>query len=87
MISEYIERESMTPVASVSLLVVTSLVVMADTDLTSDMRELRGELDQLRNEVRNRIDFCQSLSLINEKMIYTSKSVLSSKEFSPLDSP
>ena len=65
-ISEYTERESMTPMASVSLLVVTSLVVMADTELTTDMRELRGELDQLRSEVRNRIDFCQSVSLINE---------------------
>ena len=41
--------ESMAP--SVSLLVVTSLMVMADTDLTSDMRELRGELEQLRSEV------------------------------------
>ena len=51
----------MTPMASVSLLVVTSLVVMADTELTTDMRELRGELDQLRNEVRNRIDFCKFL--------------------------
>ena len=60
-ISEYTERESMTPMASVSLLVVTSLVVMADTELTTDMRELRGELDQLRNEVRNRIDFCKFL--------------------------
>ena len=38
--------------AHVTMLVVTSLVVMADSDLTSDMRELRGELEQLRSEVR-----------------------------------
>ena len=31
---------------------VTSLVVMASTDMASDMRELRGELEQLRSEVR-----------------------------------
>ena len=31
---------------------VTSLVVMANADMTSDMRELRGELEQLRSEVR-----------------------------------
>ena len=31
---------------------VTSLVVMANTDMTSDMREIRGELEQLRSEVR-----------------------------------
>ena len=31
---------------------VTSLVVMANADMTTDMRELRGELEQLRSEVR-----------------------------------
>ena len=36
--------------ASVTMVMVVTMV-MADTDLTSDMRELRGELDQLRSEV------------------------------------
>ena len=40
----------MAPMASVTMVMVMTMV-MADTDLTSDMRELRGELDQLRSEV------------------------------------
>ena len=38
--------------AHVTLVMVTSLVVMANADMASDMRELRGELEQLRSEVR-----------------------------------
>lgn len=38
--------------ARVTLVMVTSLVVMANADMASDMRELRGELEQLRSEVR-----------------------------------
>ena len=38
--------------ALVTLVMVTSLVVMANADMASDMRELRGELEQLRSEVR-----------------------------------
>lgn len=38
--------------ACVTLVMVTSLVVMANADMASDMRELRGELEQLRSEVR-----------------------------------
>ena len=45
--------------ARVTLLVVTSLVVMADCDVTSDMRELRGELEQLRSEVRRSSEVSQ----------------------------
>ena len=44
--------KSMATMACVTLLVVSSLVVTADTDVISDMRELRGELEQLRSEVR-----------------------------------
>ena len=41
----------MAPMASVTMLMVMTLV-MADIDLTSDMKELRGELEELRSEVR-----------------------------------
>ena len=36
--------------ASVTMMMVMTMV-MADTDLTSDMRELRGELDQLKHRL------------------------------------
>ena len=39
--------------ASVALILVTSLVMAEQSaDISSDVRELRGELDQLRSEVR-----------------------------------
>ena len=57
----------MAPMASVTMVMVVTMV-MADTDLTSDMRELRGELDQLRSEVTTQKCL---LSIINKSIITT----------------